>query len=366
MRARPAECSRLPGPFHGGVRRLLLLLSIALSTPLLAIDVDPKLDHAVRGALPLCPGAKVTYGDLPVSLPQRFTGTLVLVESPRPSCAGQYAAILSPTGGFYLGMPWPIDTAEGKTIQEKLKSFAWTNMQENVKVTVDRTRTDDGLWNVTMESVTENGDMPMHGAADPDGKVFFMGHFRRLDAAIPAQRSATLEKFAAGAPSKGPADAPVTIVEFSDFQCPSCRRTTGFADQILARHASKVRYVRFDLPLTGHPWAFPAALAGRAIWRQKPDLFWDYKKAVYENQENLNTFTFWDWARGFAEDHDLDLARYDADLGSADLRKEILSGAGAALSNDVRATPTFMVNGTMVDYGDDGKALAEYIDELLK
>ena len=126
-----------------------------------------------------------------------------------------------------------------------------------------------------------------------------------------------------------------------------------------------MRYVRYDLPLSGHPWAFPAALVGRAIYRQKPDLFWDYKKAVYENQENLSAFMFWDWARGWAEDHELDLAKYDADLNNADIKAEILKGAGTAFSNDVRSTPTYMVNGIMVDPGDEGKALAEYIDKML-
>jgi protein-disulfide isomerase len=74
----------------------------------------------------------------------------------------------------------------------------------------------------------------------------------------------------------------------------------------------------------------------------------------------------WDWARAFAQDHDLDLAKYDADLNSEAIKSDILKGAAVALSNDVRATPTYMVNGAMVDAGDDGKALAEYVDTLIK
>ena len=68
---------------------------------------------------------------------------------------------------------------------------------------------------------------------------------------------------------------------------------------------------------------------------------------------------------GIAAPHALDLTKYDADLANAAIKADILSGAGAALSNDIRATPSYMVNGAMVDPGDDGKALMEYVDKLL-
>ena len=66
-----------------------------------------------------------------------------------------------------------------------------------------------------------------------------------------------------GAPSTGPADAPVTIVEFTDYQCPYCHRAQGVIDQVLARYSGKVRLVHLDFPLDGHPRAVPAARAAR-------------------------------------------------------------------------------------------------------
>ena len=100
--------------------------------------------------------------------------------------------------------------------------------------------------------------------------------------------------------------------------------------------------------------------------RQKPELFWDYKEQVYANQDKLNAFTIDDFARHFAQDRDLDLKKYDADVASPELQASILAGAGVAFSNDVRATPTYMVNGTTVDPGNDGKALEAYVAALLK
>src|SRR5205823_6630107 len=128
-----------------------------------------------------------------------------------------------------------------------------------------------------------------------------------------------------------------------------------------------VRYVRFDMPLISmHPWAFSAAVAGRAIYRQKPELFWTFKEQIYDNQEKLTAFTIDDFLRGFAHDHDLDMTKFDADVASAEVKNDILSGVAAAFSNDIRATPTYLVNGVAVDPGNDGKALADYVEKMLK
>jgi len=354
-------------PVHLGVKRLLpFTLTLIVCASLAAVEVDPKLDRAIRDSAPVCADLAITYGEVPVKLPQRFTGVLVNLKSKSGACDGALVAVASPTGGFYLGAPWLIEREEG-SVEQKLKAFSWRNMQENMSVVIDPTkRTDDGLFPTTLLQATEYGKMPIEGELDPQGRIFFFGHFRRINGNQSEQRTKAFDSFMAGLPAKGAPNGKITIVEFSDFQCPSCKRSSGYAEAILEKHGDKVHYVRFDLPLTMHPWAFPAALAGRAIHRQKPELFWEYKKQVYANQESLSAFLFWDWARAWAEDHDLDMKKYDADLQSEEIRNEILRGAGTAFSNDVRATPTFMVNGAMVDAGEEGKALNAYIESLLK
>ena len=350
---------------HGVKPVLLAALTLVLCAPAFAADFDPKVDRAIREALPICGDAKVTYVDLPVKLPPRFTGKAVTMDGGAShGCAGQFAAVVSPAGNVFLGAPWPLAGEEGKTPMDKLKAFAWRNMQENVTVVVDPKRTVDGLFPTTLLQQTENGKMPMNGYMDEDGLMFFFGSFRPASD-MRGARAKAFEPFIAGSPSKGAATPKVTIVEFSDFQCPSCQRAANYVDPILAKYGDKVRYVRYDVPLSGHAWAFPAALAGRAIHRQKPELFWEFKKQVYANQSGMNAFMFWDWARGFAEDHELDLAKYDADLASQELKEQILKGAGTAFVNDIRATPSYMVNGAIVDAGEEGKSLASYIDSLL-
>ena len=357
--------SRLLAPVPPGVKILTFVLTLAVSASAFAIDVDPKLDRAVRELLPVCDNATIKYDELQVKLPPRFTGVLVTSEAERYACNESLAAITAPSGALFVGSPWPIATEEGATIEEKLKNFTWRNMHEHMVATIERKPNAEGLYPVTLNQVTENGKLPLEGFVDPDGRVFFFGRFRPAGADVRAARNKVFDPYLSQSPTKGAKDAAVTIVEFSDFQCPSCQRAAGYVDPIVEKHGDKVRYVRFDLPLTGHAWAFPAALAGRAIYRQKPELFWEYKKQVYANQGNLNAFAFWDWARGFASDHELDLGRYDKDLQSAELKSLILTGAGTALTNDVRATPTYFVNGAVVEPGEDGKLLAAYVDKLL-
>jgi len=356
------------------MKKIVLLVALAATTSLLAQDkpaeskLDEKSEKLIRQSVPVCPGMKVTRADTQVKLPARFTGSVIRIEAPRTACNAQYLLVFAPSGDYFVGLPWFLgDDVPGKTYNEKLKNFAWTNMQENFNPVIDPVRTRNGLLKVTMWEMTERGKVPLEGELDPDGKVLFVGHFHPATADLAAERLKSLDPFLATAPTKGAAKPDVTIIEFSDFECPSCKHASGYVDAAMEKFPNQIRYVRFDLPLVSmHPWALSAAMYGRAIYRQKPDAFWDYKKQIYANQDKMNAFTLDDFARGFAQDHELDMKQYEADLESEVMRDDLLKGVGAAFSNDVRATPTYMVNGVYVDPGDDGKALEDYVSGLLK
>jgi protein-disulfide isomerase len=135
---------------------------------------------------------------------------------------------------------------------------------------------------------------------------------------------------------------------------------------LLERYADQVRYVRLDLPLvSAHPWAFSAALAGRAIYRQSPEAFWQYKEAIYENQGQLNAFALEDFINGFVADHDLDVKRFQSDILSDTLRDEILSSIATSFAVPVLGTPTFLVNGEIVSAGENGANLEKVLKEKL-
>jgi hypothetical protein len=358
-------------PFGDTVKLIPLALlfasvAVAADVPQPARLSDP-VEKMIKEALPVCSEeTTVSRASAPHPLPSNMVATFIRVQSKRVACEGQWLGIASSQGGFYMGIPWFLDEEKG-TLEEKLKNFGWKNLQQNFTATIEMQKTREGLYKVTLLETTERGKLPFQGAIDPAGTVFFIGDFFPINVDFRTSRLKMFEPFVANSPTTGASKPEVTVIEFSDFECPSCQHAAGYMKPIMAKYGDRVRYVRYDLPLlTMHPWAFPAAVAGRAIYRQKPDLFWQYKEQIYANQEKLNGFTIEDFARGFAQDHDLDLKRYDADFNSPELRAAILNGAGTALSNDIRATPSYLVNGTNVDAGTDGKALEAYVAALLK
>lgn len=337
-----------------------------LSGSAFAAEPAPLFSDAfLKSALPHCAAEnKIKLSPFLRTLPSGLTGVLVSVESKGGACDGQYLAIRSRGGNFFFGRPWLLEGAG--TPEQKIKSFAWENFQEAVNAQILPAKSPEGLLNAKVDQTTEYGTFAIQGQVDPAGTIFFPGEFRPVTDDQARHRLDQLAPLFPLAPSTGPADAPVSIVEFSDFQCPSCKHATAYTDRLLKTFQGKVRYTRIDLPLiANHPWAFSAAVAGRAIQRQKPEAFWLYKKAVYDHQADLNSFTLADFARNFATDHELDLKKFDEDVNSESVRAEILAGIAASVTLQVQATPSFMVNGVLVDPGRDGESLEKYITKEL-
>ena len=109
----------------------------------------------------------------------------------------------------------------------------------------------------------------------------------------------------AGAPSTGPQTAPVTIVEFTDYQCPFCHRAQSVVDEVLTRYKGKVRLVHRDFPLEGHPGAFPAARAARCAGEQ--GRFWEYHRSLMT-------------VSGTLDDADLEKRAADTGLDAVEVR----------------------------------------------
>src|SRR5690348_1262243 len=103
-----------------------------------------------------------------------------------------------------------------------------------------------------------------------------------------------------GSPTKGPADASVTLVEFSDFECPHCRALWEAMKAVEARYP-QIRIVYKDFPLTNiHPWAQTAALGGRCAFEQSPTAFWKVEDSIFDNQDVLSPENVWDKLVEFA------------------------------------------------------------------
>ena len=144
----------------------------------------------------------------------------------------------------------------------------------------------------------------------------------------------------AGAPVKGAKAAPVTIVEFADFQCPPCAQSRTLVKQVLDAYPKDVRFVYKQYPLTSiHHNAMNAAKA--ALAAEKQGKFWEMHEVLYANQSALGV----DKLTEYAGTVGLDVPRWVKDFSSADVRERVASDVRDGQAADVDSTPTFFVNG---------------------
>lgn len=161
-----------------------------------------------------------------------------------------------------------------------------------------------------------------------------------------------------GRPAKGPASAPVTVVEFSDFQCPQCARVFAQLEEVLKPYAGKVRVVARHFPLEQHPQAFKAAEAAEAAAEQ--GRFWEYAALLYANQADLSVSKLKD----LATQAGLDRKRFDAALDSGKFAEVVQKEFDDAVRIGVAGTPAFYVNGRLVS-GSTAEAIKAAIDAAL-
>jgi protein-disulfide isomerase len=144
-------------------------------------------------------------------------------------------------------------------------------------------------------------------------------------------------------PSIGPDNAQVTIIEFSDFQCPYCQVWyKQVYQQLLASYPNKIRFVYRDLPLPMHPEAVPAAEAAECAGVQ--GAYWKYHDALFEQQYGLNRAAY----EHYATDLGLDIKAFTACLDSHRFQAEIQADASDAARVGITGTPSFVVNGRLL------------------
>jgi protein-disulfide isomerase len=161
-------------------------------------------------------------------------------------------------------------------------------------------------------------------------------------------------------PSQGKADAPVTIVEFSDFQCPFCQRVMPTLKELRGKYGDKVRLVWKDFPLTQiHPQAFVAAQAGNCAREQGK--FWEYHDTLFGNQSALQP----DNLKKYAADLGLDAAKFNQCLDSSKYEARVQDALAVGGRLGIGSTPTVFVNGRSINGAQPLEVFQSIIDEEL-
>lgn len=208
---------------------------------------------------------------------------------------------------------------------------------------------------VTFNGQTDSGEVYV----SKDGKTVLRGDLFSLHSDPYAQVRAHLN--IAGNPSIGPNDAPVTLVEFADFECPHCKE---FNDNFVAIRAKypQVRLIYKDYPLVDiHPWAETASVAARCAYMQSPDAFWKMHDVIFKNQDNITPDNAFDELNSFAKDAGLDADAFKSCLSSPEAAKAVEANRADAITLGVSSTPTIYVNGRPV-VGGDPATVEQYIE----
>jgi protein-disulfide isomerase len=160
-------------------------------------------------------------------------------------------------------------------------------------------------------------------------------------------------------PSLGPASAPVTLVAYSDFQCPFCRRAAPHVRKLVETYPDTVRLVWRHFPLPGHPDARAAAEAAACAGEQ--DAFWEYHDQLFGNQDALGSTDL----RRYAEDLGVDVSQFDACVESHRYESMVTDDLTSGSRLGVSATPAVFINGRLILGAVGSDVYQRVIDEEL-
>ena len=197
---------------------------------------------------------------------------------------------------------------------------------------------------------------------EQDATLAFAGQLRKaatIQVNITAPESPAFAIATDDQPVKGTANALVTIVEFTDFQCPSCARQHPVLEKIMSEFGDRVRLVVRDFPLSQHANARKAAEAAEAAREQNK--YWEYAGLLFRNQSELSV----DKLRQYATDLGLDRARFDASLDSGKFADKVQRDLMDGHKLGVNGTPTLYINGKRIS-DNSYEALKSAIESALK
>src|SRR5919199_1292196 len=211
-----------------------------------------------------------------------------------------------------------------------------------------------------LEKVSEQITAYLQQQAQEQRRQALLKELRSRYPVTVALRAPTVEVATEGEPSLGPSNAPVTIVEFSDFQCPYCRQAQGTLKQLMAAYEGKIKLVFRDFPLRSiHPQAQKAAEAAQCAAEQQK--FWPYHDKLF-----ASTSLHMDDLRKFAQELELNMEQFTSCLDSSKYAAGIDADMEAGQQAGVNATPTFFINGYPLSGAASYERFKELVDTALE
>jgi protein-disulfide isomerase len=246
-----------------------------------------------------------------------------------------------------------------KTVENFLRYYYALGPEYKITVGAPKQIGASGISELPIEVKTPDGSENLKMYLTNDGRYLLRGEISDLTTDPLAENIAKIQT--ADAPIFGDPKAPITIVEFSDFECPVCRNLHDAIRGLLPNYP-QVKLIFKDFPIDSlHPWARTAALAGRCAYQQNHKAFWKLYDLIYDTQEVISASNAYDKMTEYAGRSGLNTDNFKSCLISPQAAAEVDASLENGKLLDVRSTPTLFVNGRRL-VGADPHALQQYID----
>ncbi|MBV9495806.1 MAG: thioredoxin domain-containing protein [Acidobacteria bacterium] len=341
------------------MKRLLLAALLTLAAlPLAAqrrTDENAVLRTYVTKAMMRCPAPVLTLDPINQTGPKNFLIYEANLKSSDENCGGRKYVLYSPVSQQVLiGTIFAIPT-DARPANVRIAEQTSEMMKTQMTSTVSPFPLQDGIKAVTITKQTQFGPFTYHGFLDASEHFVMVGSRGSLTE-DPGKTLLDNLNATNGGVKRGSKTAKISIVELSDFQCPTCARAHKRIEPLIEKNLSKVNYTRLDLPLfEHHEWAVAAALGGRAIQRIAPDKYWSYVNYVFGNQEEIGKMPSFDkFLQNWVEDNDIDWKKVATIYNLPSEKASLLDQVSRAFDNSINSTPTYIVNGQILGYGPEG------------
>lgn len=161
---------------------------------------------------------------------------------------------------------------------------------------------------------------------------------------------------------RGPKDAPLTLIEYSDFECPFCSRGYETVNELMEKYKGKIRFIYKHLPLSFHPQAMIAAQYFEAIRLQSPEKAFEFHDEIFKNQPKLKNGEA--FLKDIAKKLKVDMKKLEADVKSEAVMARIAEDQQEAEKFGIQGTPGFLINGIPVKGAYPANYFVEIINQL--
>jgi protein-disulfide isomerase len=257
----------------------------------------------------------------------------------------------------------PAANAAGAPLQKSVETFLrnYYALGSEVTITVGTPKPigSSGLSELPIEVKSADGSDTVKMYVTSDGRYLVRGEVSDLTVDPNAENRSKLKL--SDAPVLGDPKAPITIVEFADFECPVCRNLHDALRGILPNYP-QVKLIFKNFPIDQlHPWARTAAIATHCAYQQDPKAFWKMYDLIYDNQDLISPSDVYQKMQDYAGRAGLNADSFKSCMAGPDAAAAVNADMENGKLVEVRSTPTLFVNGRRL-VGADPHAVQQYID----